>query len=528
MGQVERQQQSRLSPHQSFLSPWPRDNVGLVLTAIMTCRSLPLPVRQRLLASGAAILVAMLTGCSEKASGPVEVSVIGTRADLANPLQELPDPGAKLILEATAQGLVAFDGSGEILPALAQRWIVQDDGRSYIFRLRRARWPDGDKVTASDVAQLMMARIQALRRLDPEGPLEAVEAVVPMTGEVIEIRLTAPRPFLLQMLAQPQMAVLSRAGGTGPYRAEPAGDALVLTPREQEAGENGPPPPNRLRILRAERAALAIIRFREGKSAMVLGGRFSDLPMLVPAGVDRDNVRIDPVQGLLGFAVTGDGALLEDDGVRRAINMAIDRSRLPILFPLGGWATTEQIVPAQIDLPQPPAPPDWAALTLEERRAQAGATIRRWRSEHGDPPVLRVALPDGPGATSLFGLVRRDLGQIGLTVKRVAMKEEADLRLVDEVAAYDSALWYLGRVGCARKVHCSKEADAQLRAASLATNLDERMARVAQAEALMQAHNGFIALGAPVRWSLVTKRLTGFMPSPRARHPLNHLLRRPN
>ena len=476
---------------------------------------------------GASVLLA---GCSQEAGGPVVVSVIGSPADFAKPLENLPDPGAKLILEATAQGLVAFDAAGEILPALAQRWIVEDEGRSYIFRLRRANWPDGEKVTAAVVARLLMARIESLRRLDPEGPLDAVKAVVPMTGEVIEIRLTAPRPYLLQMLAQPQMALLSREGGTGPYRRERWGKALILSPVDRTGnGEDDPPAqPWETRILRAERSALAIIRFRGGKAAMVLGGRFADLPLLVPAGIDRDAVRVDPVQGLLGLAVTGKGKLLDDDAVRRAINMAIDRSQLPVLFPLGGWAITEQIVPSQLDLPRQPTPPGWSDMTMDDRLAQASAAVARWRSDNGDPPVLRVALPDGPGATTLFGLIRHDLGLIGLQVERVAMKDEADLRLIDEVAAYDSALWYLGRIGCARKVHCSAAADAQLQAASLASSLPERMARIAQAEALMQAHNGYIALGAPVRWSLVTRRLNGFMPSPRARHPLNHLFRSTN
>lgn len=458
------------------------------------------------------------------------VSVIGSPADFAKPLENLPDPGAKLILEATAQGLVAFDAAGEILPALAQRWIVEDEGRSYIFRLRRAQWADGDKVTAADVARLLMARIESLRRLDPDGPLDAVETVVPMTGEVIEIRLAAPRPHLLQMLAQPQMALLSRDGGTGPYRRERWGKGLILTPVDTAEGSEDEPPAQawETRILRAERAAMAIIRFRERKTAMVLGGRFADLPLLVPAGIDRDAVRIDPVQGLLGLAVTGRGKLLDDDGVRRAINMALDRKQLPILFPLGGWAITEQIVPAQLDLPGPLAKPAWADMAMDERLTQASATITRWRSENGDPPALRLALPEGPGATALFGLVRYDLARIGLRVDRVTMDAEADLRLVDEVAAYDSALWYLGRLGCARKIRCSAEAQAQLQAASLASNAQERMARVAQAAALMQAHDGYIPLGAPVRWSLVSRRLNGFMPSPRARHPLNHLFRSTN
>ncbi|KKW93345.1 ABC transporter substrate-binding protein [Sphingobium chungbukense] len=495
----------------------------------------PRPFLACLALLGALSLLGTLSGCSDEGSGPVAVSVIGTPADFATPLDYLPDPGSKLYLEATAQGLVAFDAGGEILPALAQRWIVQDDGRSYIFRLRRAFWPDGARVTAKDVGRILMSRIDMLRRLDPYGPLDAVQDVVAMTGEVIEIRLATPRPYLLQMLAQPQMAVLSREGGTGPYRRvaldKALGKALKLVPVERATNESGdelPVPAWQTRILRAERAALAIVRFQQGEAALVLGGRFADLPLLVPAGVDRDDVRIDPVQGLLGLAVTGNGTLLDDDGVRRAIAMAIDRSQLPVMFPVGGWATTEQIVPGQIDLPEPPAVPDWSGMAMADRWAQGQAVMKRWRSEHGDPPTLRVALPKGPGATMLFGLVRHDLSMIGLTVERVEMAAEADLRLVDEVAAYDSVLWYLGRIGCARKVHCSAQAEATLQAASMAGSLDERMARVAQAEALMQAHNGYIALGAPVRWSLVARRLTGFTASPRARHPLNHLFRSTN
>lgn len=491
------------------------------------------PPRQRLPRLLAWLGVVALTGgCSGETNSPVTVSVVGDAQDLARPLPNLPDPAAKLMMESTAQGLVAFDAAGEIVPGLAQRWIVEDDGRSYIFRLRRAFWPDGRRVAAGDVARILMARIVTLRQLDPEGPLDAVTAVVPMTGEVIEIRMAAPRPYLLQLLAQPQLGVLSRMGGTGPYRAAARGRALLLTPLDRQSGKlasaDEPTPPTQLRVLRAERAAAAILRFREGQAALVLGGRYADLPLLVAAGIDRDAVRVDPVQGLLGLAVTGDGALLDDDNVRAAISMAIDRSALPTLFPLGGWATSEQVVPSQLDLPRAPTAPAWASQTIEQRRAQAAATITRWRADNGAPPPLRVALPDGPGSTLLFAWLKQQWAMVGLPAQRVAMRAKADLRLIDEVAPYDSALWYLGRVGCARKVQCSREAEAQMQAASLASTVEERMARIADAEARIQAHNGYVALGAPVRWSLVSKRLTGFAPSPRARHPLNRLVRRPN
>lgn len=85
------------------------------------------PPRLRILSRRAALiagtsLALALGSCSDEGSGPVVVSVIGSRTELAKPLQNLPNPAAKLILEATAQGLVAFDAGGDILPALAQRW----------------------------------------------------------------------------------------------------------------------------------------------------------------------------------------------------------------------------------------------------------------------------------------------------------------------------------------------------------------------------------------------------------------------
>ncbi len=481
-----------------------------------------------------ALLAVPLAACSDEGSGPVAVSVIGTRDDFTEPLRNLPDPGAKLILEATAQGLVAFDAAGDILPALAQRWIVEDDGRSYIFRLRRATWPNGSRVSAKDVAAMLEARIDAIRKLDPDGPFDAVEAVVAMTGEVIEIRLSTARPYILQMLAQPQMAILSRDGGTGPYRRKIRGGAWVLTPIESDGPDSGdaddqtPAPAWETRVLRAERAALAVVRFREGYASLVLGGRFTDLPLLVHGGIDKGDVRVDPVQGLLGLAVTGTGAFFDDDGVREAMNMAIEREQLPPLFALSGWAVSNQLVPEQLDLPRPPTRPRWADLPIDERRAQGGAAVQIWRSTHGAPPVLRIALPQGSGARLLFDRIAADLNAIGLSSRMVRLDADADLRLVDEVAAYDSILWYLGRVGCLRKIHCSKAAEAKLQAASLASTAQDRDARIAEAEALMQAHNGYIPLGAPVRWSLVARRLNGFSPSPRARHPLNHLFRSTN
>lgn len=484
------------------------------------------------------VLAALLTtvalaGCQDSQVGPVVVSVIGAQKDLVEPLKNSLSPPSKLILEATAQGLVAFDESGGIVPALAQRWIVEDEGRSYIFRLRRARWPDGSRIDAKEVAELLKSRIRANLSLDPLGDLDVVAEVVPMTGEVIEVRLAAARPTFLQLLAQPQMAILSRDGGTGPYRKEKRGAAWFLKPVEDPmAVHDGDTPPEvpswQNRVLRAERAAKAIARFRFGLSQLVLGGRFTDLPLLAKSGVDKNAVHVDPVQGLFGLAITGDGTFLDDQSVREALSMAIEREKLPAAFALGGWGITDAILPQQLDLPGQPSTPRWHDMAMDDRRSAAADAITRWRTAHGTPPVLRIALPEGAGAKVMFGLIASDLGRIGVAARQVRLDEDADLRLIDEVAAYDSAVWYLGRISCARKVHCDPAAEAKLNEVGLATAEDARIASLGEAEALVTAHAGYIPLAAPVRWSLAARLLNGFTSSPRARHPLNHLFRATN
>src|SRR5213596_949781 len=72
----------------------------------------------------------------------------GTEPKLRDPaLGPLP-PASAVLLSNVAQGLVRFDASGNIVPGLAERWNVSDDGLSYIFRIASKNWPNGTKITA--------------------------------------------------------------------------------------------------------------------------------------------------------------------------------------------------------------------------------------------------------------------------------------------------------------------------------------------------------------------------------------------
>lgn len=475
--------------------------------------------------------VLALGSCSgEEDRGPVVVSVSGLPGDLADPIDHLPRPAAKLMMEATAQGLVGFDARGEIEPALAERWIVEDDGKSYIFRLRSATWPDGDKITSREVARILTARVKANAGSVLRTDLEAVAEILAMTGEVVEIRLSAPRPNFLQILAQPQMGITGRNGGGGPYRKDPRGKAWMLTPSPLNVNggeEERKPPRNANRVLRAEKMAMGVVRFREGKAALVLGGRYTDLPLLNFAEVENRAIRVDPVQGLFGLAITKKDGFLGEPANREALSMAIERERLPTIFSLSGWVVTGSILPGQLDMSRPPLLPRWNDLSIQERRDYARVVVSGWKSRHGRIDPLRIALPPGPGSNLLYGVITSDFARIGVPTVRVKPDADADLSLIDEVAPYDSALWYIGRISCAYDISCSAQATDRFREAQQAQNVNEMFRKISEAEALMLAHGGYIPLAAPIRWSLVSRRLQGFQPSPRGRHPLNHLLAEP-
>jgi MarR-like DNA-binding transcriptional regulator SgrR of sgrS sRNA len=173
------------------------------------------------------LLSATLAGCSQGVDNErVRVDVIEERPKPFN-VSAVPLPLASAYLRsATAQGLVTFDEKGRVAPGLASRWIVNDDGMSYIFRLNKARWNDGRELDSQEVAQLLTRRISELKKGRLGDELAVIDRVVAMTGKVVEVRLKAPMPYLLELLALPEFGLLRRGAGSGPMQAKKLGQAM--------------------------------------------------------------------------------------------------------------------------------------------------------------------------------------------------------------------------------------------------------------------------------------------------------------
>jgi len=206
--------------------------------------------------------------------------------------------------------------------------------------------------------------------------------------------------------------------------------------------------------------------------------------------------------------------------VRRALSMAIDRAAIAAALATPAVQPRTTLAPAVAGELSAPAQPDWAASPLPMRRQIAARTIAAL-----DAPLrIRVSMPEGPGYRLLFAYLRRDWQLIGAEAERVRAGAPADLHLIDAVAPETLASWYLRHFTCRESLVCDPAADQALDAAQAARTAAERQGQLAVADQILGGVTPFIPLGSPVRWSLVSPRLTGFRPNAFGRHPAGTLI----
>ncbi|MXP15010.1 peptide ABC transporter substrate-binding protein [Altererythrobacter confluentis] len=489
----------------------------------------------------------VLAGCGKSGDDTVvDVAFIGSTDAMFDNSQRLAPVGQE-IRAATSEGLVAMDEFGEVVPALAERWIVTEDGLSYIFRLRDSQWPDGTPITGQNVRNEMQRNLRALRGTSLGLDLAKISEIIPMTGRVIEIRLDSPMPQFLQLLAQPELGLRRSGQGTGPMRLQRTDDIAVLDPLPPQArglpfDENWESRVRQVRV-HAFAAPEAVDAFNKGIADIVMNGTLASLPLADTGPLSRGTVRLDGTLGLFGIQIMHDTGLLSEATTREAIAMAIDRENLLAPFNIGGWVPTTRIVAP--DLPSEfgggsgensgansganagGVGERWTGLSLEQRQAQALRRIGAAARTTGGAS-LSIALPVGPGSDLLFRELAGDLAAIGVRLVRAKAGEKADLVLVDRLARYADARWFLNQFNCSLKRGlCSAEADALIAEAGRTSDALQTAALLAQAEAQLTSINAFIPLGAPIRWSLVRGNVDGFSENRWGLHPLFPMALRP-
>jgi peptide/nickel transport system substrate-binding protein/oligopeptide transport system substrate-binding protein len=471
-----------------------------------------------------AALVLGMAGCSRRGEGPLPIALIGEKTALQANGPRI-SPAAQMVRGATVEGLVGFDAGGHIVPALADRWIITDDGESYIFRLRDGTWAGGARITAETSAAALRKALAQIKGTALGLDLAAIEQVRVMADRVIEIDLSAPTPDLLTLLAQPELGLPYARSGAGPMAVGRKEDATIFSLIPPE--ERGLAPQENFKrrarplVINFVPAVSAVKRFNDGDADVVLGGRIDSLPLASATPLSRGNIQLDPVIGMFGLLVDVETGFLAEAPNREALALAIDRDAMIAAFNIGGWQPTTRVVSSGLVDDPGTVGERWMGVAMEQRRALAAELVTRYKATGKGAPVLRIAAPDGPGSRIVLDRLATDFDAIGMLVVRVGENKPADLRLVDATARYGRATWFLNQLACSvHKAACSAAGDALLASARKAKDARERAALLGDAEAQITAANAFIPIARPMRWSLVRSGVTGFAPNPWGWHPL--------
>jgi peptide/nickel transport system substrate-binding protein len=320
------------------------------------------------------------------------------------------------------------------------------------------------------------------------------------------------------------MGFVYEGSGTGPFSIDrPKGSDALRLSREIALTDEERPEKEQLDLDGAS-VEKAVQAFAAGDADLVLGGTFADLPVARSVNLPRRALRFDPASGLFGLVPGRTAGPIADPEVRRLLSQAIDRDALIIALSVPGLVSRATVLEPDLDDIADPAAPAWTATALADRRPMLAAAARKLFDSSA--PTVTIALPEGPGADVLFRRLAADWGALGLTVRRAGAKEQADLKLIDEVAPSTSPSWFLRRFRCSAAAICDERLDELLKGARETAVLGQRSALLDEASKEVDSKQLFIPIAAPVRWSLVSARIASFAGNRFAIHTLTGLEQR--
>ncbi|CAN5233632.1 ABC transporter substrate-binding protein [soil metagenome] len=465
-----------------------------------------------------------------------------------------------------AVGITIYDqlaelkpGSTEIVPALAESWQVSSDGLQYTFKLRAGvkfhstAWfkPTRD-FNADDVLfsfRRMMDKTHwahdAARNgfvywegMNMNALVKSVEKIDALT---VRFTLTRPEPFIADLAVPPLGSILSaeyaeslRPGnkldqlniqpiGTGPFALRSYQKDAVIRYTPNAAYFGGAPKIDQLVMAVTTDYDVALQRFKAGECLVAPIKNTSAAPF-----VNDRNVTLLQNMPLHTIYVAPNHARapMKDKRFREALNTSIDRAALVRAAYGGGARPALSFLPAEM----------WSHDgTLKERHDLEHARALVKASGY-DGHELTLFVNDEGVARRAAEFVQSDWAQIGVKVRIVSVelgelyrrtgKGEHDLVLLrwgsdnadpDNFLSPNLACTAVAGGGNKSR-YCSPAFDALLDGARRSTDTVKRTAFYTQAQKLLYEDSVVFPLVYPVRSTLVSKRVEGYLPSPLELH----------
>lgn len=329
-----------------------------------------------------------------------------------------------------------------VVPDLAERWEVSDDGKTYTFHLREAYWHDvepvdGRQLTAQDVVSTMERIINLPGH--QAALLSVVESIVAQDDQTVVFTLKQPFAPFLNFMANHFMWILPKeaidgkvdlatdAIGTGPFVLEKWEDNVQATYKKNpNYYEEGKPYLDEIIYKVVPEQGSRIAAFRTGQADSIGGLSPEEITQL-----QKTNPNIKIFEALFAtqeqLYMNMEREPFTDLRVRKAISMAVDRKSM-VKAIYGGGETSGPVNPSL---------GDWA-LPLEEREK-----LLSYNPEEAKKLLAEAGYPNGFDTTMMV------TNGYGEQLVRVAQWVAEDLRNVGinveievvEYAAYFSEKW---------------------------------------------------------------------------------------
>jgi ABC-type oligopeptide transport system substrate-binding subunit/class 3 adenylate cyclase len=353
-----------------------------------------------------------------------------------------------------------------IVPSLAERWEISDDGLRYVFHLRKGlRWSDGYALTAHDV------EFGIKRVLNPGSPGSSVAiyfvlengqdfylgrnrdadriGVRALDDDTVELRLVAPAPYFMSVMnrpdggPQPQHAI-ERYGTewtdpdnqvvSGPFRQkERTDDHLVLTRQDGYTG---------VRTGNVRRVELLRSKVSDASPAYEAGDldvisirytpRLADLVSAPPEGA-----MIGPAAWTLYLAFDHRHPITSNVEFRRALARAIDRDAMALATPVNLIVANGGIVPPALEGHTPDIVPRFDPEAARAHLSASGASDGRLE-------IALAALEDFEPMISVVARTWEEVLGLRVSLRWWTWLEATQHSAISEVAPIVVAGWLPG------------------------------------------------------------------------------------
>lgn len=522
--------------------------------------------------AAAAMLATTALATTSFIASPAVAQMVYNRGQEADPEtldpQKVSTSAEFHIMRDLYETLIIHDGQGKVAAGVAERWAISPDGLTFTFNLRaNAKWSNGEAVKASDFvfawrrAADPATGAKYANVLDPVVGFEAARkgmagaklediGIRAINDATLEVRLATPTPYFIELLTLPISAPLHEASvrqhganfvrpenkvSNGAYRlrdfAPNAQASLVKNPHFHDAANVRI---DQVNFIPMADSAAAARRFQAGEILSTVNIPASQIKTL--RAQLGNQVQVTPQLGTWYLTFNNDKPPFNDRRVRTALSMVLDREFIADQVWNGSMAPAWSFVPPGTNNYGEPFELPFKNMSVLEREEAAKKLLAEAGFGPNNPLRVEYRFNMSPENQATFVAIADQWKQIGVQTTSINTDGRTHFAFLRDRGVYDVARagWiadyndpqnflFLLESSAIPGLNYARWSnaryDALMRQAASETDLTRRAAILRQAEEILITEAPYTPVLFFTNRNLISTRLVGFTPNPRASNP---------